>query len=90
MEGTVLREVVLGKLLANFIRRDTHNRVLASVKILRKREELHSDGTFLQGAARTVDGVLNDVIQELLAPFAVSKRAAFQQTSEFGPHLLRL
>src|ERR1041385_4491351 len=86
MIGAVLRQVVLGELLADFVRGHADNGVLAGIEILRKLEKLDADGTLFERAARTGHGVLNDIAQELPASLAGAKRGALQQAVEFRPH----
>ena len=77
---------MLGKFLAHLVGGHTDDSVLAGIEVLRELEQLDADVAFFKGAVRTVDGVLNDVLQELPASLAGAKGIALQQAIEFRPH----
>jgi hypothetical protein len=86
VKRTILGEVVLCELLPYLIGRYAYNGVLTRIEIRRKLEKFHSEAPFFESAARPLDRVVDDVLEELPAPLAGAKRRAFQQTIEFVPH----
>ncbi|HWC97367.1 MAG TPA: hypothetical protein VG456_11470 [Candidatus Sulfopaludibacter sp.] len=90
MIGSVFGQIVLGQFLPNLVGGYADNGVLAGIEILRKLEDLDSNRTFFECPRWTIDRILNDVLKELTASLARAKGAAFQQTIELRPDLLRL
>ena len=86
----VFRHVVLSELLSDFIRGYAHNGVLAGIEILRKLKKTDSDRALFEGADRTGNRALNDVLQKLAASLAGAKRRTLQQAIEFGPDFFGL
>jgi hypothetical protein len=86
----VFGHIVLGELFADFVGGHSDNGVLPGVKILRKLEELDADRALFQCTAGTVNGVFDDVLEELSTSFAAAKGWTFEQTVELGPNFLRL
>ncbi len=85
MVRTVFGEIMLCEFFSHFGRCNTYNRVLARIIVVRKLEQVRSDGAFLERAARPTDCALNDVREELAAPFTSTKCIALQQVIEFRP-----
>ena len=79
---------MLRELLSNLIGRHTNNGVLTGIEVLRKLEEFYADGAFFQGAGRTADCVLDNVLKEFPTPLARAKRRALQQMIEFRTYIL--
>ena len=84
--------VVLAQPLAHFRSPDAHNCI--AVGLIRRTavEDIDADVSFLEQIGRTVDSVLNDVAQELLAAQAPMKLCRGQyplQFSQYGLFLLR-
>ena len=90
MRRAILRQVVLREFLSHFVGRYADDSALAGIEILRKLEEFHSNGTFLERAGRTVNRVLDNVFKELPAPLAGAKGSAFVKSLEFPPDRLFL
>ena len=86
MIRTILSQVMLSELLSYFIGRHTNDGVLTGIEVLRKLEEFYADRAFFESAGRTVNRVLDDVLEELPASLARAKRRALQQTIEFRPY----
>jgi len=86
MTGTVLGDVVLRQFFSYFTGRYPYNRVLASIEIVRKPEEVYADRALLESAALAGHRVLDNISEKLLAALAIAKGRAVQEPIEFSPH----
>jgi hypothetical protein len=85
MRRVALGEIMLREPLPHFVSGYTHDRVLAAVKIRRKPEQFHSDRPLFEIRASPAKSALNNVLEELAAPPAGTKRSTFQYASELLP-----
>ena len=88
MEGTIFGLVMLSQLLSYLIGRHADNGVLTRIEVLRKLEKFYAYRAFFENSGRTTDCMHNDVLQELPASLAGTKRRTIQQATEFRPHVL--
>jgi hypothetical protein len=90
MIRAILGQVVQSELFADFVGRYAHNGVLSCIEILREVEELYSDRAFFQGTGCTIEGVVDDIFEELPASLARAKGIALQHAIKLRSNGIRL